>query len=48
MEKFHSVTGSYYKDTDGFILVFDLAQPSTFNNLNDQLDKILELSPLQS
>eukprot|EP01104_Vermistella_antarctica_P005517 TRINITY_DN1602_c5_g1_i1.p1 TRINITY_DN1602_c5_g1~~TRINITY_DN1602_c5_g1_i1.p1 ORF type:complete len:202 (-),score=59.50 TRINITY_DN1602_c5_g1_i1:24-629(-) len=39
-EKFRSLTSSYYRGTQGIILVYDVTKRSTFEHLNDWLQEI--------
>ena len=39
-ERFNSIQKQYYKNIDGILLVFDLTDLNTFNNLNQWFDKI--------
>ena len=39
-EKFKSMTKQYYHDSHGIILVFDVSQRETFNNLENWIDDI--------
>ena len=44
-ERFNSIQKQYYKNIDGILLIFDLTDLSTFNNLNQWFDKIERESP---
>ena len=39
-ERFHSITKSYFKNIDGLLLVFDLTDQKTFDNLESWIEKI--------
>ena len=39
-EKFQSVTRSYYKQTDGIVLIFDLTVRKSFNQLKKWVNEI--------
>lgn len=39
-EKFRSITQQYYKEADGIVLIFDLTNKNTFNNLDNWLENI--------
>ena len=47
-EKFQSVTRSYYKQTDGIVLIFDLTVRKSFNQLKKWVNEIKDYCPKES
>ncbi len=41
-EKYKTITRQYYRDTNGIILVFDVSDRNSFNNLNNWISDIKE------
>ncbi|XP_021686390.2 ras-related protein RABC2a-like [Hevea brasiliensis] len=41
-ERFKAITANYYRDADGIVLVYDVTQRSTFNNLVNKWIKQME------
>ena len=44
-ERFNSIQKQYYKNIDGILLIFDLTNLNSFNNLNQWFEKIEKHSP---
>ena len=47
-EKYRSVTRSYYKNTNGIVLIFDLTVRKSFNQLKKWVNEIKEYCPKES
>ena len=41
-EKYKTITRQYYRDTNGIILVFDVSDRNSFNNLNNWISELKE------
>ena len=43
-EKYKSITKQYYRDAHGIILIYDIANRKSFNNLNNWIEDIKDNS----
>lgn len=41
-ERFRSLTANYYRNSDGIVLVFDISNPDTFDNLKNWIKSLHE------
>jgi Ras-related protein Rab-1A len=39
-ERFKTITSTYYKGSNGIILVYDITEKETFNNIPNWLDEV--------
>ena len=45
-ERFSGVTGNYYRNADGFVLVYDATQRASFEHLNRWLAQVRMFVPI--